>query len=184
MDTKQTLRAEPLSIMTQPMMKLLHLQTMCNARECAHPSEGISSSENEMALEKIELTLSSIRSGAVSLGTCATVRTRRRASRRGFRCSSGCSGSLTLACDLRVRVHPARACHAHDTELLLKIPDTSFVSPRDLTVLVRLSSGDFYYERGGRDTKPYEPYGGFRGDILDYKWSRALLLALLLDFLP
>ncbi|PKI65573.1 hypothetical protein CRG98_014073 [Punica granatum] len=58
----------------------IDFQTMCNARECAHPSEGSSSSENEMVLEKMELIVSSIRSGDVPLGTCATVRTRRRAS--------------------------------------------------------------------------------------------------------
>ncbi|PKI51273.1 hypothetical protein CRG98_028337 [Punica granatum] len=56
-------------------------KTMCNARECVQPSDGSSSSENEMVLEKMKPTVSSILSGGVSLGTCAAVSTRRRASR-------------------------------------------------------------------------------------------------------
>ncbi|PKI31062.1 hypothetical protein CRG98_048547, partial [Punica granatum] len=44
---------------------------MCNARECDHPSDGSSSSENEMVLEKMDPIVSSILSRGVSFGTCA-----------------------------------------------------------------------------------------------------------------
>ncbi|PKI76453.1 hypothetical protein CRG98_003152 [Punica granatum] len=92
--TGHTLSAEPLSIMTRPTIWLLHLQTMCSARECAHPSEGSSSSENEIVLEKVELMVSSIRSGGVPLGTCAAVRTRRRASLWGSELSRRASSEM------------------------------------------------------------------------------------------
>ncbi|PKI33188.1 hypothetical protein CRG98_046421, partial [Punica granatum] len=44
---------------------------MCNARECDQPSDGSSSSENEIVLGKMDPTVSSILSEGVSFGTCA-----------------------------------------------------------------------------------------------------------------
>ncbi|PKI63929.1 hypothetical protein CRG98_015710 [Punica granatum] len=79
-ETRHMLRAKPLSIITWLIINSLHLQTICSARECPYPSEGSSSSESEMLLEKIELTVSSIQYGAVSLGISAAIRTFRSAS--------------------------------------------------------------------------------------------------------
>ncbi|PKI70846.1 hypothetical protein CRG98_008737 [Punica granatum] len=101
--------------------------------------------------------------------------------RRGFQSGSECSGVFSLACSLRVLLHLARARHAHDAKLLLEVPNTSFVGLGGLVVLVRLSSGDFHYERGGHNARPREAYSSFHGDIFDYKRDRALLLALVLS---
>ncbi|PKI59245.1 hypothetical protein CRG98_020325, partial [Punica granatum] len=89
-----TLRAEPLSIMIRLITKFLHLQTICNAREYPNPSEGSSSYLNEMQLEKTELTVSSILSEAVSLGTLAAIRTFKRASQWGSELSRRASSEM------------------------------------------------------------------------------------------
>ncbi|PKI55785.1 hypothetical protein CRG98_023821 [Punica granatum] len=132
---------------------------MGNARECAHPLEGSSSSENEIVLEKMELTVSSILPGGVSFGTYAAVSTRRRASRCGSKLRRRASsetflfghllgrkrrtsgyypnfsdGRLPFVYDHRILIYSSRACHANDTKLSLEVPDASFIGPGDFVV--------------------------------------------------
>ncbi|PKI64610.1 hypothetical protein CRG98_015042 [Punica granatum] len=152
---------------------------MCSARECPYPSEESSSSENEIVLEKIVLMVSSICSRAVSLGTCAAVRTLRSASRCGSELRSRASSEMwagdlpicstilyslalmifmnAFASSFRVLVHLARACHPRHAYLVFKIADTALVRPWDTIILVWLIVGDIYDEWGRRYAGPRDP---------------------------
>ncbi|PKI68978.1 hypothetical protein CRG98_010658 [Punica granatum] len=98
--------------------------------------------------------------------------------RGGFEHSSG---GLSLVRGLQVLLHPARPCHAHDTQLLLEVANATLVCPGDPTISVRFPSGNIDRERCRRGTRPRESNYGFRWDVLNYEWDRSLLPVLVLS---